>query len=146
MNIVIPCGGLGDRFAKDGYIDPKPLIPAMGRPILSWLLEGLPFSKDDTLLVAYNVDLEKWRMEDRLRECVGGRIPVESTFLDQRQLQRKKGATLCRSRPPTHPGASGGNAQARRRRQSSVRHLPDTPNDGPSSSRINRGLENTSPA
>lgn len=81
MNIVIPCGGLGDRFAKDGYTDPKPLIPAMGRPILSWLLEGLEFSKDDTLVVAYNVDLEKWRMEDRLRACVGGRIPLRVVHL-----------------------------------------------------------------
>ena len=71
MNIVIPCGGLGERFLREGYGDPKPLIPAMGRPILFWLLEGLSLGPEDTLLVAYNTDLEKWRMEDKLRTCIG---------------------------------------------------------------------------
>jgi hypothetical protein len=32
MNIIIPCGGLDERFLREGYVAPKPLIPAMGKP------------------------------------------------------------------------------------------------------------------
>jgi dTDP-glucose pyrophosphorylase len=71
MNIIIPCGGLGERFLREGYADPKPLIPAMGKPILFWLLDELQTGPDDLIIIAYNTDLEKWRMEDRLRACLG---------------------------------------------------------------------------
>jgi len=27
MNIIIPLGGKGERFSKEGYVHPKPLIP-----------------------------------------------------------------------------------------------------------------------
>lgn len=71
MNIVIPCAGIGERFAKEGYGVPKPLVSAMGKPIVLWLLEGLSLGPDDTMVIAYNKDLEKWRMEDRLRKALG---------------------------------------------------------------------------
>ena len=41
MNIIIPLGGIGDRFKKLGYILPKPLINVMGKPILHWLIDNL---------------------------------------------------------------------------------------------------------
>jgi NDP-sugar pyrophosphorylase family protein len=63
MNIIIPCGGLGERFLREGYVDPKPLIPAMGKPILFWLLDELHIRPEDLIIIAYNTDLERWRME-----------------------------------------------------------------------------------
>jgi capsule biosynthesis phosphatase len=71
MNIIIPCGGLGERFLREGYVAPKPLIPAMGKPILFWLLDELHVGPEDLIVVAYSADLEKWRMEDRLRKNLG---------------------------------------------------------------------------
>ena len=29
MNIIIPLGGKGERFQKEGYLDPKPLIKVL---------------------------------------------------------------------------------------------------------------------
>ena len=32
MNIIIPIGGAGERFAQENYDVPKPLIPVLGTP------------------------------------------------------------------------------------------------------------------
>ena len=39
--ILIPLGGTGQRFKKNGYTTPKALINVMGKPILYWLLDNL---------------------------------------------------------------------------------------------------------
>jgi NDP-sugar pyrophosphorylase family protein len=31
MNIIIPLGGIGKRFAEEGYTRPKPLINVLGK-------------------------------------------------------------------------------------------------------------------
>ena len=41
ITIVIPMAGNGSRFAKAGYIDPKPLIPVRGKPMISWVVDNL---------------------------------------------------------------------------------------------------------
>ena len=65
MNIIIPCGGLGERFLQEGYVSPKPLIPAMGKPILFWLLDELHMRPDDLIVIAYNTDLKSgaWKTD-----------------------------------------------------------------------------------
>ena len=47
MNIVIPLGGVGQRFIDEGYIYPKPLIKVEGKEIIRWLLDNLNFNKKD---------------------------------------------------------------------------------------------------
>ena len=34
MNIIVPMGGIGSRFQRNGYRHPKPLINIVGRPML----------------------------------------------------------------------------------------------------------------
>lgn len=41
ITIVIPMAGNGSRFAKVGYVDPKPLIPVHGKPMISWVVDNL---------------------------------------------------------------------------------------------------------
>jgi len=41
LNIVIPMAGLGSRFAKAGYTDPKPLIPVGGVPMIRLVIENM---------------------------------------------------------------------------------------------------------
>jgi dTDP-glucose pyrophosphorylase len=41
MNIVIPMAGAGSRFAKEGYLDPKPLIPVHGKPMIRVVIDNL---------------------------------------------------------------------------------------------------------
>lgn len=41
INIVIPMAGAGSRFAQAGYIDPKPLIPVHGVPMIKVVIDNL---------------------------------------------------------------------------------------------------------
>ena len=41
MIIVIPLGGIGERFKQNGYTLPKGLIKVLGKPILYYLLDCL---------------------------------------------------------------------------------------------------------
>jgi HAD superfamily hydrolase (TIGR01509 family) len=41
VNVVIPMAGNGSRFASAGYVDPKPLIPVFGKPMISWVVDNL---------------------------------------------------------------------------------------------------------
>lgn len=41
LNIVIPMAGHGSRFAKAGYVDPKPLIPVFGKPMIELVIDNL---------------------------------------------------------------------------------------------------------
>jgi NDP-sugar pyrophosphorylase family protein len=64
MNIVIPMGGIGERFARVGYrcaclgaaccpvltpffSFPKPLVNLVGRPMIFWLLDNLDLTPED---------------------------------------------------------------------------------------------------
>ena len=40
MNIIIPIGGKGERFKKENYRQPKPLIPIFEKPMLFYLLDN----------------------------------------------------------------------------------------------------------
>lgn len=41
LNIVIPMAGRGQRFVDAGYVDPKPLIPIHGRPMIELVISNL---------------------------------------------------------------------------------------------------------
>lgn len=41
MQIVVPAAGRGSRFLEAGYKEPKPLIEALGKPIIKWSTDGL---------------------------------------------------------------------------------------------------------
>jgi capsule biosynthesis phosphatase len=66
MYIIIPLGGLGTRFKKFGYTNPKPLVNVFGKPILFWLLDNLNLSHIDKILIPYNKELKKYNFEEDL--------------------------------------------------------------------------------
>lgn len=41
LNIVVPMAGLGSRFSKAGYSNPKPFIPVFGKPMIRWVIENM---------------------------------------------------------------------------------------------------------
>jgi dTDP-glucose pyrophosphorylase len=61
LNIVIPMGGAGRRFAEKGYTFPKPLIEVEGRPMIQLVIENLQlagrfiFIVDEQTLTQYNL-------------------------------------------------------------------------------------------
>jgi len=66
MIVLIPLGGLGERFKKSGYKKPKPLINVMGKPIIFWLLDNLKIKNIDAIVIPYNNELAKYNFEDIL--------------------------------------------------------------------------------
>jgi GTP:adenosylcobinamide-phosphate guanylyltransferase len=57
MNIIIPIGGIGQRFKDEGYITPKPLINVLGEPMVCRLISGLNIKSCDNLHIIYNPEL-----------------------------------------------------------------------------------------
>jgi HAD superfamily hydrolase (TIGR01509 family) len=41
INLVIPMGGLGSRFEKEGYVTPKPFLPIFGKEMYRWVIENM---------------------------------------------------------------------------------------------------------
>jgi len=41
INLVIPMGGLGSRFEKEGYTTPKPFLPICGKEMYKWVIENM---------------------------------------------------------------------------------------------------------
>jgi len=58
MNIIIPLGGRGERFYKNGYVTPKPLIQIMDKTMIEYVIDNLVFDNDDKLFIIYNSKLD----------------------------------------------------------------------------------------
>ena len=43
---LIPMAGLGERFSREGYTLPKPMIPVSGRPMVAQATDDLPRTRD----------------------------------------------------------------------------------------------------
>lgn len=63
MNIIIPMGGLGERFKNEGYTKPKPLINIHGKPMLLHVINSLSLNKNDTLILIYNKELDNYNFK-----------------------------------------------------------------------------------
>ena len=66
MIIIIPIGGVGQRFKENGYKNPKALINICGKPIISYLLDNLNTHNIDYIFIPYNKEYNKYRFEDLL--------------------------------------------------------------------------------
>ncbi len=58
MNIIIPLGGKGERFKKEGYKYPKPLIKVLDKEILYYVIDNLDILEDDKVFIIYNNELD----------------------------------------------------------------------------------------
>lgn len=53
--LVVPMAGLGQRFAKEGYADTKPLIPVSGRPMVMQAVEDLPPARHHAFVLRHDM-------------------------------------------------------------------------------------------
>ncbi|KAI3659729.1 hypothetical protein MP638_005203 [Amoeboaphelidium occidentale] len=74
MNILIPMGGIGSRFQKNGYRHPKPLINIVGRPMLLWLIDNLKLTAADTIFFGINAALDR---QFQITEMVRRELPKQ---------------------------------------------------------------------
>jgi putative hydrolase of the HAD superfamily len=60
MNIIIPLGGKGERFSKNGYTTPKPLIQIYDKNMIEYVLDNLNTQENDKIFIIYNKSLETY--------------------------------------------------------------------------------------
>jgi HAD superfamily hydrolase (TIGR01509 family) len=66
--IIIPLGGLGNRYKKENYINPKALITTNNKCIIYWLLDNIKISNNYTILIPYNEkEYESLDLETKLQ-------------------------------------------------------------------------------
>jgi HAD superfamily hydrolase (TIGR01509 family) len=60
MNIIIPLGGKGERFYKEGFTQPKPLIGIFNKPMIYYVLDNLNLNADDKVFIIYSSELDRF--------------------------------------------------------------------------------------
>ena len=76
QQLIIPMSGLGSRFVRAGYSDPKPLIKVHGHPMIEWVLRMFP-GEDDPIFICRKDHIEQTPMQEILtRLKPKGRIVV----------------------------------------------------------------------
>ena len=68
MNIIIPLGGKGERFAKIGYTTPKPLIPIFEKNMIEYLIDNLCIADNDKVFIIYNKNLDNYDFSKYLND------------------------------------------------------------------------------
>ena len=67
MNIIIPIGGIGQRFKDEGYDLPKPLISALGKPMIYHVIGSLYLEPTDTIHIVYHNHLKEFNFETLIK-------------------------------------------------------------------------------
>ena len=83
MNIIIPLGGRGERFSKNGYTQPKPLIPIFEKCMIEYVLDNLKINKkeNDMIFIIYNTGLTEFKFTEYISKkypCIRF-IPIRDT-------------------------------------------------------------------
>lgn len=69
INIVIPMAGRGSRFAKAGYVNPKPLIDVHGRPMIEYVVKNITPKEDHKFIFICQQDhIEKFNLKEHLKK------------------------------------------------------------------------------
>ena len=89
MNIIILCGGKGERFLKNGYDQPKPLIKILDKCMIEYVIDNLNIYNDDNVFIIYNTNLDNYQFCD----IINNKYP----FINFIKITDTKGATesLC---------------------------------------------------
>ena len=91
MIIIIPLGGTGQRFKKNGYELPKALIEVDGIPIINYLLMNLNLKNVKFVYIPYNKEYKKYNFEMKLKN----KFPeIEFKFLCLEENTRGAAETL----------------------------------------------------
>lgn len=85
VNIVIPMAGLGSRFVKAGYIEPKPLIDVLGEPMIDWAMKSFDFLDQipeyRLIFIILKEHEEKYQLKEKLESLYGKKAHV--VIIDQ---------------------------------------------------------------
>jgi choline kinase len=68
MNIIIPLGGKGERFKKNGYNEPKPLIKILDKEMIFYVFDNLKTCENDDIFVIYSDWLDEYNFCQKIKE------------------------------------------------------------------------------
>jgi len=68
MILIIPIGGLGERFKKRKYDKPKALINVLGKPMIFYLLDNLELGKFNIIMIIYHYEYKNYGFEDLIKK------------------------------------------------------------------------------
>ena len=93
--VIVPLGGVGERFKKRGFLEPKALVPVDDKPILFHLLDNLSVPGDDVAVcIPYNKEYQRHNLEDLVQQ----RYPTwQLRFLCLEEQTRGAAETLLRA-------------------------------------------------
>ena len=91
MIILIPLGGTGERFKKNGYKCPKALIKVFGKSIINYLLDSLNLNEIKFIFIPYNKEYDLFRFEDKIKKDYPN---VEFKFLKLNQNTKGAAETI----------------------------------------------------
>ena len=98
LNIVIPMAGAGSRFAKEGYADPKPLIPVHGQPMIKVVINNLRPSRDHRFIfICQRAHVAAYGLKEKLSAWAPGWQPDGGRARDASRHERP--ATCAGGRP-----------------------------------------------
>lgn len=70
MNILIPMAGNGNRFKSQGYIDPKPLIKFLNKPMIQHVLEHLGLFEFKHIFICQKQHVESYDLYNLFNNLV----------------------------------------------------------------------------
>jgi len=85
MNIIIPLGGKGERFIKNGYTQPKPLIKIFEKCMIDYVIDNLDISKNDKVFIIYNKNLDNYKFNEYMNN--------KYSFINLIKINDTKGAS-----------------------------------------------------
>lgn len=70
VHLVIPCGGAGSRFYKNGYSIPKPLINLFDKPFIYWAAKSVfnIFDVKDITFIVLSEHIKKFNIDKEIRK------------------------------------------------------------------------------
>ena len=77
MNIIIPLGGIGERFKRENYNEPKPLIKIFGKSMIFHVIDNLKLNLNDNLIIIHNKELNKFNFNNILKTKYPNIILIE---------------------------------------------------------------------
>lgn len=78
LHIIVPMAGAGSRFAQAGYVDPKPLIPVHGVPMIKVVIDNnTPKREHKFIFVCQAAHVEVYGLREKLSAWAPGCEIVE---------------------------------------------------------------------
>ena len=96
--LVLPMGGLGQRFSSEGYLLTKPLIPVSGLPMVLQAIDDLPLSKNNIFVLRKDMPNYKLLHEELLSKYPNSIIKYINKVTEGQACTAKIGLDIIKNK------------------------------------------------